>query len=123
MDRPGHEIVRRDELLELLYWFEGEGFQGAATFESITRFLGNPKDEVQAALAELVRRGDVLKSDGGEFHLSETGRREAARRFAEEFAPLLGQGHGECNDPDCECHIDPLSAAECHASRGRGGGM
>ena len=120
--KPGDEIARRDELLELLYWIEGEGFQGAATFDAIARFLANPPDDVRATLDDLVRRGDVQESATGEYRLSETGRVEAARRFAEEFAPLLSQGHGECNDPDCDCHADPLSAAECHAARGRGKG-
>jgi hypothetical protein len=49
--------------------------------------------------------------------LTDTGRHEAARRFAEEFGPMLNQGHGECNDPNCDCHSDPKSAAECHAHR------
>lgn len=122
MDNPGDVIARRDELLELLYWIEGEGFQGAATFESITRFLANPPDRVRATLADLVRRGDVEEHENGEYRLSKTGRSEAARRFAEEFAPMLGQGHGECNDPNCDCHSDPLSAAECHAGHRRSGG-
>jgi hypothetical protein len=119
MDSPGDAIARRDELLELLYWIEGEGFQGAATFESMTRFLATPPDQVRATLADLVRRGEVEEHENGEYRLSKTGRGEAARRFAEEFAPLLSQGHGECNDPNCECHTDPHAAAECHAGHGR----
>ncbi len=119
MNDPAHEIARRDELLELLYWIEGEGFAGAATFEAIARFLAHSPEEVRATLADLVSRDDVLHDPvAGEYRLTEIGRREAARRFAEEFAPLLNQGHGECNDPACECHSDPMSAAECHAARG-----
>ena len=117
-DQPGDDIARRDELLELLYWIEGEGFTGAATFEAIARFLAHPPDAVRAALADLMSRGDVLQDrDSGEYRLSEHGRREGARRFAEEFAPMLNQGHGECNDPNCDCHADPAGAAECHARR------
>lgn len=115
-DEPGRELARRDELLELLYWIEGEGFGGTATVGGITRFLAHPEAEVRASLGDLVRRGDiVLHPASGEYRLTDTGRLEAARRFAEEFAPLLSQGHGECNDPNCDCHSNPAGAAECHA--------
>jgi len=118
-DVAGDPIARRDELLELLYWFEGEGFRGAAAFDTLVRFLAQPPDAVQATLDNLLQRGDVTQDPhSGEYRLSEEGRREGARRFADEFAPLLGQGHGECNDPNCGCHADPGGAAECHA-RGR----
>ncbi len=115
---PADAIARRDELLEFLFWIEGEGFRGAASFDEIARFVAREPGEIRQALGELIDRGDVLVSPTtGEYRLTETGRREGARRFAEEFAPLLGQGHGECNDPDCDCHDDPASAADCHARR------
>jgi hypothetical protein len=118
-EKPGGDIARRDELLELLYWFEGEGFRGAASFDAIVRFLAQPAADVRATLDDLLRRGEVTEDAAtGEYRLTEAGRREGARRFADEFAPLLGRGHGECNDPDCGCHEDPGAAAECHASRG-----
>jgi DNA-binding IclR family transcriptional regulator len=117
-DEAGGSIARRDELLELLYWLEGEGFGGVATLSQITRFLAYEESEVEATLEFLVRRGDVrFEPDTAEYRLTETGRGEAARRFAEEFAPLLSQGHGECNDPNCDCHTNPAGAAECHAAR------
>jgi DNA-binding IclR family transcriptional regulator len=111
-------MARRDEMLELLYWIEGEGFGGAAGFAEIVRFLALPEDAVRRTLADLIARGEIAHDDvAGDYRLTERGRREGARRFAEEFAPLLAQGHGECNDPDCGCHSDPSSAAECHSRR------
>jgi DNA-binding IclR family transcriptional regulator len=117
-EQPGDAIARRDEMLELLYWIEGEGFSGAASFEAITRFLAHPPETVHATLAELVAGGDVIHDAAtAEYRLSPAGRREGARRFAEEFAPMLSQGHGECNDPNCDCHSSPGGAAECHGRR------
>ena len=116
---PASEIARRDEVLEMLYWTEGEGFGGASTLDAIARFLTHSRDDVLRTLTVLVTRGDVANDTAtGEYRLTETGRKEAARRFAEEFAPMLNQGHGECNDPNCDCHSDPKAAAECHAARG-----
>lgn len=111
-------IARADELLELLYWFEGEGFRGAANMESIVRFTALSKALVARTLDRLIERGDVrLAADVGspQYHLTVSGRREAARRFAAEFAPLINRGHGECNDPACDCHSGDAGGAECHA--------
>ena len=103
-------------MLELLYWFEGEGFGGVASIEGITRFTNLSEPLVRRTLDRLEARGDVKVdvSRGAEYRLTESGRREAARRFAAEFAPLLSQGHGECSDPDCDCHSSEGGAAECH---------
>ena len=122
-DDAGRHIALQDELLELLYWLEGEGFAGSATLDGMMRFLSQPAHEVRDTLDRLAQRGDVVVDEpSGEYRLTEIGRREAARRFAEEFASLLRQGHGECNDPACECHTNPAAAAECHAARAHGGG-
>ena len=110
-------IARRDEVLELLFWLEGEGIPGAATVAGMARFLARPAEEVHEVIVQLQKRGDIEPSGDTEFKLTETGRREAGRRFAEEFAGMTGQGHGECNDPTCDCHTNPAGAAECHAAR------
>ena len=115
-DAAGSDIAREDELLELLYWFEGEGFGGVASIDGIIRFTNLSEPLVRRTLDRLEARGDVRLdiSRGAEYRLTETGRREAARRFAAEFAPMLSQGHGECSDPDCDCHSSEGGAAECH---------
>ncbi len=112
------DLARRDQLLELLYWIEGEGFPGGAQVDALARFLAMPVPLVSETLDDLLRRGEIAPdSVSGEFKLTEQGRREGARRFADEFAPLLSQGHGECNDPNCDCHTNPLGASECHRGR------
>lgn len=113
----GDVIARQDELLELLYWLEGEGLGDVATLDGIGRFTALPAPVVAATLGRLAARGDIAQSgtERPEYRLTETGRREAARRFAAEFAPLLSQGHGECSDPGCDCHTSEGGPAECHA--------
>ena len=121
-EERSNEIARRDEMLELLYWFEGEGLTASATIPDMTRFLSRPELEVRGTLDELLARGLVIvhPGSGSEYRLTDSGRVEAARRFADEFASMLSQGHGECNDPDCDCHANPEAAAECHAARRAG---
>ena len=117
-ESSGSDIADQDELLELLYWLEGEGFEGSATIEGIVRFVAKPETPVRNALERLITLGSVRHdATSNEYRLTESGRVEAARRFAEEFAPMLAQGHGECNDPDCDCHDSPEGAADCHAHK------
>ncbi len=116
-DDAGQEIARRDEMLELLFWFEGEGLQASATLTGMTRFLAHPEAQVSATLMDLLDRAYIVELGGTtvEYRLTEIGRREASHRFKDEFSELLSQGHGECNDPTCDCHDNPAGAAECHA--------
>ncbi|MDQ2664556.1 MAG: hypothetical protein M3Z05_00960 [Gemmatimonadota bacterium] len=117
----GEGIAREDELLELLYWFEGEGFGGVASLEGIIRFTNLTEPSVRETLDRLISREHIALDAhrGAEYRLTEIGRKEAARRFAAEFAPLLSQGHGECSDPNCDCHTSEGGAAECHARQHR----
>lgn len=108
------DIARLDEMLELLFWMEGEGLEGSASLPAIARFIAKPEPEAQATLSRLVERGEVRFGEG-QFSLTERGRGEAARRFVEDFSGLTGQAHGECNDPDCDCRTSLNGAADCHA--------
>lgn len=121
-DEKENSIARRDEMLELLFWFEGEGLGSSATLPAMTRFLVRDEAVVRETLSDLLDRGLVVEAAGDppEYLLTEIGRSEAGRRFADEFSELLSQGHGECNDPTCDCHDNPAGAAECHAARAGG---
>lgn len=121
-DENDNRIARRDEMLELLFWFEGEGMGSSATLPAMARFLVREESMVHEILGDLVTRGLVVEAAGDppEYLLTDVGRVEAGRRFAAEFSELLSQGHGECNDPTCDCHDNPAGAAECHAARAGG---
>lgn len=122
-------IRRRDEILEVLFWLEGEGFAGEMTASTVARFLTWPEAETQDALDRLVREGYAERSEtadegaadrAGEprYTLSHDGRQEGGRRFVEEFATMLSRDtHGEaCDDPDCACHYEGAAACENRTS-------
>lgn len=113
-------LRRRDEMLQVLFWLEGEGFSSDMTATGIRRFLNWPPERIAAGLQDLVRSGfAVADEEEGRYRLTRQGRHEGGRRFLEEFAPILSRDthHGsECQDPDCECHTSPLGAAACRAN-------
>lgn len=115
----GTSIQRMDEVLELLFWMEGEGFAGGSTtLEGMVRFLSQPEADVRAAISQLASRGDITMVEHGEYRLTTVGRKEASRRFAEEFAPMLAQGHGECSDPNCDCQTEGPAACQANHNHG-----
>jgi hypothetical protein len=93
----------RDEVLQVLFWMRGEGIGEAIRLAEIIGFLDIPERDLCRVLDQMVE-DDLLLDHEGMFRLTEAGVSEGRRRFLEEFAPLLRQGHGECNDPACPCH-------------------
>jgi len=98
-----NHLFWRDEILQFLYWTRGEGMGERHSASMIARFLSTGEPQVARHLAKMVIDG-YLAFTAEQYKLSEFGISEGARRFREEFEPLLSQGHGECNDPGCDCH-------------------
>lgn len=118
-------LRRRDEMLQVLFWLEGEGFAGEMTPTRVSRFLGWSVEETRAGLDDLVEDGFASRADeeGAGWRLTDAGRQEGGRRFVAEFASILSRDThkgGECHDPDCECHTSPLGAAACTGAAGGG---
>ena len=106
----------RDEVLQAMYWLRAEGIDEAPTGRALATFLAVPAATLDPYLERFAADG-LLERSGSGFCLSAEGERQGKRSFAEEFAGLTGQGHGEC-DADCWCHDSPEEAARCLEERG-----
>jgi hypothetical protein len=106
-----NHIFWRDEILQVMVWMRGEGMGETQTTPALARFLSIPEEDLLDHVSQMVNAG-YLESRANGFALTDFGRSEGGRRFSEEFEPLLSQGHGECNDPDCDCH--ELGPEYCH---------
>lgn len=105
-------IRRQDEVLQLLYWMEGERLGDGFDAAQLDRLLGLGEPAVVEALGRLEARGLVVRGASG-WRLTGEGRREGGRRFAEELSGQLGrETHLTCTDPSCDCH-EPGGAADC----------
>lgn len=107
-----NHIFWRDEILQLLFWMRGEGMGEAQAPGAMARFLNIEEALLMPHLAQMADDG-FLEMKGNGVALTELGQKEGARRFHEEFEPLLSQGHGECNDPNCDCH--QFGPEHCHS--------
>lgn len=100
----------RDEILQIMFWLIGEGLVARPSAEDVRQFLGADLSTIQFYLEEAVRDGYLIRHpdsagmlSGHQYALSEMGRREGGRRFADEFAEMTKPAHGECS-ADCDCH-------------------
>jgi len=115
-DNPLGDLYWRDEILQILYWFRGEGLGEAVTPQELQVFLDGAEAAIQEHLERLAGEGYVLRLDTlpPRYQLTELGVKEGGRRFADEFSGLTGQAHGECNNPNCSCKTLGPAACESH---------
>lgn len=122
--QPKSESMRRlywrDEILQVLFWMQGEGFGDTADLPTLERFLGVDADVIARYLDVLVTEGYLLRDEAGGVSMSVVGREDGGRIFAEEFADVTKPGHGECG-ADCWCHSSPDEAEACLEDRLAGG--
>jgi len=104
---PTDHIYWRDEILQLMFWYRGEGFGERLGPSELQRFLFIGRKDLSRHLKQMVDEGYLMCTpESGEncYIFTSIGEQEARRRFLEEFEGLRKPGHYECNRPDCECH-------------------
>jgi hypothetical protein len=106
MDNPLDDLFWRDEILQIMYWFQGEGFGEVVTPEELYRFLAQDAPDLTDLLITMVEDGWLAIVDTNRYRLTELGRKEGSRRFADAFEELTKPAHGECS-ADCDCQGDP----------------
>ncbi len=113
-----NSLFWREEILQVLYWMEGEGLADAVPFSRLLTLLNTTPDNLLLHLQKNMEAG-FLKTDNGE--LSETsavkltpfGKKEAGGIFRNAFEGMRKGGHGECG-PDCEfCYHEGEKLEDC----------
>ena len=94
-------MIIREDVLQLCYWYQGEGFGDRFTPQSMLPFLRNEATAVAEVMEELAEAGDLIH-DGKSYRFSETGKRKAGRMFYETFTEFQQGTHGECNAGCCD---------------------
>jgi hypothetical protein len=107
-------LVNREEVLQICYWYQGEGFGDRYTAALLRPFLQCDEAAIDTALHELAAQGDLQSGEGASgYHLTEKGRREGGRLFADGFADFQKQGHGECDAGCCDGDDHSKCGDEC----------
>lgn len=106
-------LVNREEVLEIGYWYQGEGFGEVFDARVLLPFLKQDADTIAAVLAGLAASGELLVAGDDTYRFSERGRRHAGRLFAEHFADLQKPSHGECEAGCCDGDDHSRCGDEC----------
>ena len=107
-------LVNREEVLQICYWFKGEGFGERYDAAVLRPFLQCDEEAIDIALRELVGQGDLQpEPDASCYTFTDKGKREAGRLFADGFADFQKQGHGECDAGCCDGDDHSKCGDEC----------
>jgi hypothetical protein len=108
----------REEILQVLYWMDGEGLAYAVPFTRLLSLLDTTKENLLFHLQKNIEAG-YLKSDDetinetSSIKLTAVGKKEAGGIFRNAFEGMQKGGHGECG-PDCEfCYLEGEKLEDC----------
>jgi len=106
-------LVNREEVLQICYWYQGEGFGQEYDAALLRPFLNCEVPAIDTALRELETSGALKRREDGRYRFTDQGRRDAGRLFAEGFVDFQKQGHGECDAGCCDGDDHSKCGEEC----------
>ncbi len=99
-------LVEREEVLEICYWYKGEGLGERLSPQAVLPFMTSDPDLVAEVFELLVNDGD-FSAENGAYDFTPAGKKKAARLFHDSFTEFQLGSHGECTagccDGDEEC--------------------
>ncbi len=108
----------REEILQVLYWMEGEGLETAVPFSRLMVLLNTTSDNLLFHLQKNVEAGYLQSgvegiSENSSVKMTPFGKKEAGAIFRNAFEGMQKAGHGECG-PDCEfCYSEGEKLEDC----------
>ena len=102
MDNSLDELIYKEEILEICFWYQGEGFGNEFTAQALSPFLNQPTEKVESVLQELCGTGRMEQTARGSYQFLEAGTQEGGQLFVESFNEMQQPGHYECVDGCCD---------------------
>lgn len=115
MSEPKHPALRevywREEVVEVVMWLRGEGFDERIDAAVLCNFLGIDQPKAAALLDRLAAQGYLQRRVDGRYELSQDGEEEGRRLTGGQRA-VPAPTQGPCG-PDCWCSTSPTEASRC----------
>lgn len=106
----------RDEILQAMYWLQGEGIGRTSSAQSLSSLLDCGSDRLEGELRRLAAEGYLQPAGGGEYTMTDAGLETGRATFTSEFAELARSAHGACG-PGCVCQRHRAGTAACQRQR------
>ena len=117
---PKSEALRalywKEEILQVMFWVQGEGFGEDMDAATLGRFLGIDAEIGLGYLDRLCENGLLETVEPDRYRLSALGQAEGGKVFSDEFAEFTKPSHGECG-AECWCHGSSEEADACAAEQ------
>ena len=81
MDNSLDELIYKEEILEICFWYQGEGFGNEFTAQALSPFLNQPTEKVESVLQELCGTGRMEQTASGSYQFLEAGTKEGGQLF------------------------------------------
>lgn len=97
-------LVNREEVLQICYWYQGEGLGDVYSPTLLKPFLDRESNDIDSALQGLVQEGYLqpVTTPTSGYGLTATGKKQAGYLFAESFVDFQKASHGECDAGCCD---------------------
>ena len=106
VSEPGalERLVNREEILQICYWCQGEGFGDIYNAMMLQPFLNYDEVLIEIAFDELIRDGylETVSGPTQGYRFTEIGKKQGGRLFADSFTDFQKAGHGECAAGCCD---------------------
>lgn len=96
------ELLNKEEVLEICFWYKGEGFGEVFTTKALTPFLNLEPNQVDIILKDLCFSGSMKKLSNGQYKLTTSGSKKGGKLFIDSFHEMQQPGHYECLDGCCD---------------------
>ncbi len=108
----------REEILQVLYWMDGEGLAKAIPLSRLQSLLNTSPENLLLHIEKNIQAGYLVTENGlltkmSSIQLTPAGKKEAGGIFRNAFEGMQKGGHGECG-PDCEfCYHEGEKLEDC----------
>ncbi len=108
-------LVDREEVLQICYWYQGEGLGEVYNPSLLGPFLNRAPQTITSALQELARQKllEPVAAPTPGYRLTATGKKKAGQLFAESFSDFQKASHGECDAGCCDGDDHSKCGDEC----------
>ena len=117
-DSALNALFWKEEILQVLYWMEGEELATSVSITRLLTLLNTNSDNLLIHLLKNEEAGWIIRNTGNHnepdtVSLTPAGKKEAGLIFRNAFEGMQKAGHGECG-PDCEfCYHEGEKLEDC----------
>ncbi len=97
-------LINREEILQICYWYQGEGLGDIFDAKLLQPFLNYDEDQIEIVFNQLLCDDylEFVSVPHQGYRLTASGKQQGGKLFADSFSDFQKPGHGECVAGCCD---------------------